>query len=148
MQEIHPRLCRKGVSVQKYNALKSQLFAKQVQLEYVEGLRKETEQRCEQRCDEARVDCIKAQQQRDEALQQRDEARQHARHYEVQFQQNLKPQFDAKEQENVQQKEQIEALKREVAQLREQLGEMFCGLQGWSGLLSWFCFVSVRKCRG
>ena len=100
--------------MQKYNNLKHQLFEKSTQLTYAEKLKKEAEQER----DELRVEYIKVQQR--------------ARHYEVQFEQNLKPQFDAKQQEVAQQKEQIEALQLEVAQLRAQKGENFCKLQGWS----------------
>eukprot|EP00891_Asterochloris_glomerata_P004250 jgi/Astpho2/4250/fgenesh1_pg.00064_%23_54_t len=87
-EEIHPCLCRK--LEQDNKDLKSQLTTVQANLAYAERLKKEADQQCA----EARVECNKAQQV--------------ARHYEVQFSQNLKPQF--------------EALQRENAQLREQLG--------------------------
>ena len=54
VQGIHPCLCRKDcVPAQKYNNVKNQLFTVQVQLTYAEKVKKETEQQCEQRCDEA-----------------------------------------------------------------------------------------------
>ena len=99
LQEIYPCLCRK--LEQDNKDLKNQLATVQANLTYAERLKKEADQQCA----EARVECTKAQQ--------------IARHYEVQFSQNLKPQY--------------EALQRENAQLREQLGESLCGLQGWSG---------------
>ena len=99
MQELKPCLCRK--LEQDNKDLKNQLTTVQANLAYAERLKKEADQLCA----EARVECTKAQQ--------------IARHYEVQFSQNLKPQF--------------EALQRENAQLREQLGESLCGFQGWFG---------------
>ena len=95
VQEIHPCLCRK--LEQDNKDLKSQLTTVQANLAYAERLKKEADQQCA----EARVECNKAQQV--------------ARHYEVQFSQNLKPQF--------------EALQRENAQLREQLGESICNFR-------------------
>ena len=99
VQEIYPCLCRK--LEQDNKDLKNQLATVQANLAYAERLKKEADQQCA----EARVESAKAQQ--------------IARHYEVQFSQNLKPQF--------------EALQRENAQLREQLGENLCECQGWRG---------------
>ena len=92
-------MCRK--LEQDNKDLKNQLATVQANLTYAERLKKEADQQCA----EARVECTNAQQ--------------IARHYEVQFSQNLKPQF--------------EALQRENAQLREQLGESLCECRGGSG---------------
>ena len=78
------------VPAHKYNNVKTHLFTAQAQLMYVENLKKEAEQRCV----DTLVELTKAQ-------QQRDEAQLRARRYEVQFEQNLKPQFEATQRENV-----------------------------------------------